>query len=110
MPNNPRLKLTVANTDSKDRVYRNASVQGSRLLKGAGVRARVRSLQEDAVEEAMLRLRPWMELAIDAQETLRKALTGDLRFPEAGPRLEPEMIFGRLSDRHGRSSIGLSGR
>ena len=41
----------ASNTDSNDRMYRNASVQGSRLLKDVGVRARVRALQEDAVEE-----------------------------------------------------------
>ena len=82
----------AANAGSNERVYRNASVQGSRVLRDAGVRARVRALQEQALEEAMARLRPWIELAVAAQETLYKALTGDLRFPEVDSRLEPEMI------------------
>jgi hypothetical protein len=37
-------------------------------------------------------VRPWIELAVGAQETLCRVLTGDLRFPDADPRLEPEMI------------------
>jgi hypothetical protein len=52
----------------------------------------VQELREEAAEAAKARLKSWWELAPNAQETLNKAMTGDLRFPEAGPKLEPEMI------------------
>ena len=37
-------------------------------------------------------LRNWMELAPDAQETLRKAAGGELVFPKADAKLQPEML------------------
>jgi hypothetical protein len=33
-----------------------------------------------------------MELAPDAQETLRRASAGELVFPQADPKLQPEML------------------
>ncbi len=68
-----------------------AAVGASRLLKRAKIRARMKELREQASAEARARLRDWWELAPDAQETLRKAAAGELRFPEAG-RVEPEML------------------
>ena len=49
-------------------------------------------LREIAAAECTARLRDWMELAPDAQETLRKAAAGELRFPDAGDRVEPELL------------------
>ncbi len=69
-----------------------AAQSGSRLLKLDKVRARVRELREITAAECIARLRPWMELAPDAQETLRAAGAGELVFPDADPKLRPELI------------------
>ena len=68
-----------------------ACESASRLLRRPQVRARIAQLREIAAAECTARLRNWMELAPDAQETLRKAAGGELRFPEAG-RVEPELL------------------
>ncbi len=49
-------------------------------------------LREIAAAECTARLRNWMELAPEAQETLRKAYSGELVFPQADAKLQPEMI------------------
>ena len=49
-------------------------------------------LREIAAAECTARLRNWMELAPQAQECLRDAITGRLAFPEADPKVEPEKI------------------
>ena len=49
------------------------------------------ALREAAADSASERLRAWMELAPDAQETLRKAAAGKLRF-EASDKVEPELV------------------
>ena len=68
-----------------------AGVGATRLLKRDRVRARMKELRDEAAAAARACLRNWMELAPDAQDTLRKAAAGELRFPEAG-RVEPELI------------------
>ncbi len=70
---------------------RAACESASRLLRRPQVRAYMGQLREIAAAESIAKLRNWMELAPDAQETLRKAGAGELRFPEAG-RVEPELI------------------
>ena len=52
----------------------------------------MRELREITTAECIARLRPWMELAPDAQETLRAAGAGELVFPDADPKLQPELI------------------
>ncbi len=71
-----------------------AAVCGCRLLKLKGVRAYMAALREAAADSASARLRNWMELAPDAQETLRQAAGGELalQFADAHPRLQPELI------------------
>ena len=69
-----------------------AAVGASRLLRRDKVRARMAELRSEASAEARARLRDWWELAPEAQETLRKAAAGELRFPDADQRLEPELI------------------
>ena len=69
-----------------------AAVGACRLLSRARVRARVRELRDEAAESAKVRLRSWWELAPDAQRTLELAARGELRFPDADPKLEPELI------------------
>ena len=49
-------------------------------------------LRELAALEARARLRNWMELAPDAQDTLRLAAAGQLRFEGASDRVEPELL------------------
>ncbi len=68
-----------------------AAQSASRLLKLDKVRARMRDLREIAAAECTARLRNWMELAPDAQETLRKATNGRLRF-DASDKVEPELV------------------
>lgn len=70
---------------------RAACESASRLLRRPQVRAYIAQLREMVAAECTAKLRNWMELAPDAQETLRKAGAGLLRFPEAG-RVEPELI------------------
>jgi hypothetical protein len=48
-------------------------------------------LREIAAAECTARLRNWMELAPEAQEALRKATAGELRF-DASDRVEPELL------------------
>ena len=55
------------------------------------IRGDVEWLREAAAAECTARLRNWMELAPDAQETLRKAADGRLRF-NASDRVEPELL------------------
>ena len=69
-----------------------AGVGATRLLKRARVRARMKELRDEAAAAARARLRNWMELAPEAQETLRKAAAGKLRFLDAGDRVEPELV------------------
>ena len=69
-----------------------AAQSGSRLLRHDKVRARMRELRKITTAECIARLRPWMELAPDAQETLRAAGAGELVFPDADPKLQPELI------------------
>ncbi len=72
---------------------RNAAAStGSRLLRLANVRAYMAELREVAAADSKARLRNWMELAPDAQETLRKAYSGELVFPKADAKLQPEMM------------------
>jgi len=68
-----------------------ACESASRLLRRPQVRARIAQLREIAAAECTARLRNWMELAPDAQDTLRKAAAGRLRF-EASDRVEPELV------------------
>jgi hypothetical protein len=49
-------------------------------------------LREIAAAECTARLRNWMELAPDAQETLRAASAGELVFDKADSKLRPELI------------------
>ncbi len=49
-------------------------------------------LREIAAAECTAKLRNWMELAPDAQETLRAAAAGELVFDQADPKLWPEML------------------
>jgi len=69
-----------------------AGVGACRLLKRARIRARMKELRAEASAEARARLRDWYVLAPEAQETLRKAAAGELRFAEADQRVEPELI------------------
>ena len=69
-----------------------ACESASRLLRRPQVRARIAQLREMAAAECTARLRNWMELAPDAQETLRAVTAGELRFLEADPKVEPELI------------------
>ncbi len=69
-----------------------ACESASRLLRRPQVRARIAQLREIAAAECTARLRNWMELAPDAQETLRAAAAGDLVFDQADPKLRPELI------------------
>ncbi len=71
---------------------RSAAPSASRLLRLASVRAYMAQLREIAAADSKARLRNWMELAPDAQDTLRKAYSGELVFPKADPKLQPEMI------------------
>lgn len=57
-----------------------ADAAASRLLGRDKVRARIRELRDQAAQEAKARARDWWELYPAAQETLRKAATGDLEF------------------------------
>lgn len=68
-----------------------AAQSGSRLLRHAKVRAYMGQLREIAAAECTAKLRNWMELAPEAQDTLRKVAAGELRFPEAG-RVEAELV------------------
>ena len=52
----------------------------------------MRELRDLAALEARARLRDWVELAPEAQETLRRAAAGELRFEGASDRVEPELI------------------
>ncbi len=51
-------------------------------------------LREAAGAECTARLRNWMELAPDAQETLRAAAAGELalKWADADPKLQPELL------------------
>ncbi len=69
-----------------------ACESASRLLRRPQVRAYIAQLREMAAAECTARLRSWMELAPDAQETLRAAAVGELVFPEADPKLAPELL------------------
>ena len=69
-----------------------AAANACRLLKRDRVRAHMAELRAQASAEARARLRDWWELAPAAQETLRKAAAGELRFREADQRVEPELI------------------
>ena len=69
-----------------------AKTSASRLLRRDNVRARMAQLREMAAAECTARLRNWMELAPDAQETLRRASAGELVFPQADAKLQPEML------------------
>jgi phage terminase small subunit len=69
-----------------------AAQSGSRLLRLDKVRAYMAELREIAAAECTARLRPWMELAPEAQETLRAAGAGELVFPKANEKLQPEML------------------
>ncbi len=64
----------------------------SRLLRHAKVRAYMAELREIVAAECTARLRSWMELAPDAQETLRAAAAGDLVFDQADSKLRPELL------------------
>ena len=68
-----------------------AAPSASRLLRLANVRAYMAELREMAAAECTARLRNWMELAPDAQETLRAAAAGEL-FPDARVKERPEML------------------
>ena len=68
-----------------------AAQSGSRLLRLDKVRARMAELREIAAAECTARLRNWMELAPDAQDTLRLAAAGKL-FPDARVKERPEML------------------
>ena len=68
-----------------------ACESASRLLRRPQVRAYIAQLREIAAAECTARLRNWMELAPEAQETLRKAQDGRLRF-DASDKVEPELI------------------
>ncbi len=69
-----------------------AGVGATRLLKRDRVRVRMKELRDEAAAAARARLRNWMELAPDAQETLRRASAGELVFPQADPKLRPELL------------------
>jgi hypothetical protein len=69
-----------------------ACESASRLLRRPQVRARIAQLREIAAAECTARLRNWMELAPDAQETLRAAAAGELVFDQADPKLRPELL------------------
>ncbi len=69
-----------------------ACESASRLLRRPQVRARIAQLRELVAAECTARLRSWMELAPDAQETLRKAAGGELRFLDADVRERPELL------------------
>ncbi len=69
-----------------------AGVGASRLLKRDRVRVRMKELRDEAAAAARARLRNWMELAPDAQETLRAAAAGELVFDQADSKLRPELI------------------
>lgn len=58
--------------------YNSASTSASRLLKKAKIRARIAEIREAAAEEAKNRARDWWEMYPKAQETLRKAMDGEL--------------------------------
>ena len=64
----------------------------SRLLRHAKIRAYMAELREIVAAECTARLRSWMELAPDAQDTLRAAAAGELVFDNADPKLRPELI------------------
>ncbi len=64
----------------------------SRLLRHAKVRAYMGQLREIAAAECTARLRNWLELAPEAQETLRAAAAGELVFDQADPKLRPELL------------------
>ncbi len=64
----------------------------SRLLRHAKIRAYMAQLRETVAAECTARLRNWMELAPDAQETLRAASAGELVFHQADPKLRPELL------------------
>ncbi len=68
-----------------------AKTSASRLLRRDNVRARMAQLREMAAAECTARLRSWMELAPDAQETLRAAAAGELDF-KGDPKLQPEKL------------------
>ena len=69
-----------------------AGASASTLLRRPNVRAYMAELREAAGAECTARLRNWMELAPEAQQCLRDAITGRLAFPEADPKVEPEKI------------------
>ncbi len=69
-----------------------ACESASRLLRRPQVRAYIAQLREIAAAECTARLRNWMELAPEAQETLRAVTAGELRFDKASERVEPELI------------------
>ncbi len=71
---------------------RAACESASRLLRRPQVRARIAQLREIAAAECTARLRNWMELAPEAQETLRAAAAGELVFPKADAKLRPELL------------------
>ncbi len=69
-----------------------AGASASTLLRRPNVRAYRAELREAAGAECTARLRNWMELAPDAQDTLRAATAGELVFDNADPKLRPELI------------------
>ncbi len=69
-----------------------AKTSASRLLRRDNVRAHMAQLREIAAAECTARLRNWMELAPDAQDTLRAAAAGELVFDQADPKLRPELL------------------
>ncbi len=69
-----------------------ASASASRLLRLGNVRAYMIELREAAAQTCGARLRHWLELAPDAQDTLRLAAAGLLLFPEADAKLRPELL------------------
>lgn len=69
-----------------------AGASASTLLRRPNVRAYMAELREAAGAECAARLRNWMELAPEAQETLRAAAGGRLRFMDADARERPELL------------------
>ena len=69
-----------------------AGASASTLLRRPNVRAYMAELREAAGAECTARLRSWMELAPDAQETLRAAAAGELVFDQEDPKLRPELL------------------
>lgn len=57
---------------------RGASSKASALFGRPAVRAYVRALRQEGTRQAAAELREWAELAVDAQETLHRAATGQL--------------------------------